>query len=75
MSNETSQTPAVEQPASLTVQDLASLKTIIEVVSSRGAFKAEELATVGAVYNKLQAFMAAVTAQQPTPVADVAEAM
>lgn len=41
----------------LTLPDLAAIKSIIEAVSQRGAFKANELATVGEVYNKLTAFL------------------
>jgi hypothetical protein len=63
MQNDFPPMASTEQPVTLTVQDLASIKSIIEVVTARGAFKAEELATVGVVYNKLQAFMAAVSAQ------------
>ena len=48
---ETVQTPA------LGLNDLSSMLTIIEVCSSRGAFRAEELATVGALFNKVQAFV------------------
>jgi hypothetical protein len=41
----------------LTVNDLQALKTIIDVASQRGTFKAAELASVGAVYNRLSAFL------------------
>jgi len=50
-------------PAELTVQDLQAIKTIIDVASQRGAFKPNEMMTVGQVYNKLEAFLAAVAAQ------------
>ena len=45
----------------LTVQDLQALKSIIDVSTQRGAFKASELAVVGATYNKLEAFLQAVS--------------
>lgn len=49
------------QPASdLTIADLKNIGTIIDVASTRGAFKANEMATVGLVYNKLQMFLAKV---------------
>jgi hypothetical protein len=48
----------------LTVQDLSSLKAIIDVASQRGTFKPNEMAQVGTVYNKLEAFLTAVQAQQ-----------
>ena len=51
-------------PNDLTIQDLATMKGIIELASERSAFKAAELAAVGVVYNKLDAFLKAVEAQQ-----------
>ena len=54
--------PAQESAApDLTVQDLQALKSIIDVSTQRGAFKASELAVVGATYNKLEAFLQAVS--------------
>jgi hypothetical protein len=68
MADEQTQAPeatAQEQaPAELTVQDLTAIKQIIDVASSRGAFRANEMATVGTVYNKLESFLGAVAAQQ-----------
>jgi hypothetical protein len=51
------------QGPDLTVQDLQALKSIIDVASQRGAFKPNEMMTVGQTYNKLEAFLAAVTQQ------------
>lgn len=48
----------------LTVQDLQALKTIIDVASSRGAFKPNEMVTVGQTYSKLEQFLVAIAAQQ-----------
>ena len=48
----------------LTVQDLQALKSIIDVASQRGAFKPNEMMTVGQTYGKLEQFLAAVAAQQ-----------
>lgn len=48
----------------LTVQDLLALKTVIDVASQRGAFKPNEMVTVGQTYSKLEAFLAAVAEQQ-----------
>lgn len=52
------------QPAELTVQDLASIKQIIDVASQRGAFKPNEMMTIGQVYTKLDSFLEAVQKQQ-----------
>ena len=41
----------------LTVQDLATIRNIIDVASTRGAFKAGELESVGKIYNKLDQFL------------------
>ena len=58
------ETPAAQQGPDLTVQDLQALKSIIDVASQRGAFKPNEMMTVGQTYSKLEAFLGAV-AQQP----------
>ena len=55
-----------QQPApSLTLQDLVLVAQIIQLTSSRGAFKAEELADVGGLYNKLIAFLQSTGALTP----------
>ena len=48
----------------LTIQDLAGLKTVIDVATQRGAFKANEMLTVGTVYSKLENFLNAVSQNQ-----------
>lgn len=52
-----------EQGADLTVTDLNAIKSIIDVASTRGAFKPNEMMTVGQVYTKLETFLAAVAQQ------------
>jgi hypothetical protein len=49
----------------LTVTDLVNLRAIIDVAVRRGAFGAGEVAGVGAVFDRLNAFVVAVTPQQP----------
>ncbi len=44
-------------PSGLSVGDLQNIAMIIDLCTRRGAFKAEELSTVGGVYNKLKAFL------------------
>ena len=39
-------------PNELTIQDLATMKGIIDVASERSAFKPKEMAAVGIIYNK-----------------------
>ena len=53
------------QGPDLTIQDLQALKSIIDVASQRGAFKPNEMMTVGQTYGKLETFLAAVAQQQP----------
>jgi len=64
---EQAQAPAKDQQPSteLTINDLTALKQIIDVASQRGAFKPNEMMTVGSTYNKLETFLTAVAAQQP----------
>jgi len=47
----------------ITIADLGLLKNIIDLASTRGAFRAAEMKEVGEVYNKLTAFLEAVVAQ------------
>ena len=47
----------------ITIADLGLLKNIIDLASTRGAFRAAEMMEVGEVYNKLNAFLEAVIAQ------------
>ena len=51
-------------PNNLSVGDLKNLATILDVASTRGAFKANEMAGVGFLYNKLQAFLAKMAPEQ-----------
>jgi hypothetical protein len=57
--------PAPEAAApDLNINDLAAIRSIIDVASSRGAFKAAEMEAVGKVYNKLSVFLESVTAKK-----------
>ena len=42
---------------SITLNDLAMLRNIINVASKRGAFGAEEFSNIGIVYNKIDTFL------------------
>lgn len=48
----------------LNINDLAALRSIIDVASQRGAFKAAELEAVGKIYNKLNTFLEAVSKKE-----------
>jgi hypothetical protein len=71
MTDETTTTP--ETP-SFGIQDLVFTLQVFEACATRGAFRAEELSNVGAVYDRLKAFLTANGAiGQPAPVATEAE--
>jgi len=61
------------QGPSLGVQDLLLMFQIIQVVSQRGAIRADEMANVGGLHDRLRAFLEASgvikasTENQPTP--------
>jgi hypothetical protein len=48
----------------LNITDLAAIRSIIDVASQRGAFKAGELEAVGKIYNKLNNFIESVTKKE-----------
>ncbi len=54
---------AQEQGADLNINDLNAMKVIIDIASSRGAFKPNEMAVVGQTYNKLTTFLDQVAKQ------------
>lgn len=60
---EEDQTEKPAQPAGseLNISDLNALKSIVDVATQRGAFKAAELEAVGKVYNRLNSFLESVT--------------
>ncbi len=55
------QAPAPQDPVSITVTDLQALVNLIDVASSRGAFRGPELTAVGTLYSKLASFLQQIT--------------
>lgn len=56
-----------QEAVSLSIQDLVSIKNIIDLSAQRGAFKAQEMLAIGQVYTKLAGFLDSVAkSQQPT---------
>jgi hypothetical protein len=47
----------------ITISDLDTIKNIINLAATRGAFRGEELSMVGTVYDKLTVFLEAVIEQ------------
>lgn len=52
-----------QESADLNINDLNAMKVIIDIASSRGAFKPNEMIAVGQTYNKLTAFLDQVAKQ------------
>lgn len=52
-----------ENQNDLTINDLNAMKVIIDIASSRGAFKPNEMTAVGQTYTKLTAFLDQVAKQ------------
>jgi hypothetical protein len=55
---------AQQSGVDLNISDLVALKSIVEVASQRGAFKANELEAVGKTFNKLNTFLESVAAKK-----------
>jgi len=60
---ETQETEAAPEAAQLTLNELVAMKSIIDIASSRGAFKPNEMVAVGQTYNKLTAFLESIKQQ------------
>ena len=58
----------------ITVADLNLLKNIIDLASTRGAFRAAEMTQVGEVYEKLTTFLDSVVAQAAAQEAELQNA-
>jgi hypothetical protein len=71
-----------EAPAApeLSISDLQNLRAIVDTAARRGAFQAAEMTAVGAVFDRVNAFLNAVAPAAPaqteeTPAEAVAEAV
>jgi hypothetical protein len=70
----TTDAPAVEQttdapasvPVQLQIQDLILTAQVLQLVTQRGAIKAEEMEAVGGLYNRLVSFLQSSGALQPS---------
>ena len=58
----------------ITIADLDTIKNVIDLATTRGAFRGAELSQVGAVYDKLSVFLETVIAQAQALAALNAEA-
>ena len=57
--SEINDTPTTPVQTGLTIQDLTLVLQVIQVSSSRGAFKADEMAAVGSLYDRIFGFLEA----------------
>jgi uncharacterized protein YggE len=64
----------MENNTQITIADLDTIKNIIDLACTRGAFRGGEISQVGAVYDKLTVFLEAVIAQAKAQEAANAEA-
>jgi hypothetical protein len=71
MSDEQQQTPSA---TGLTIQDLTLTLQVIQVASTRGAFKADELTAIGGLYDRIFKFLEASGAITTKPVEAAPEA-
>jgi hypothetical protein len=55
---------AKSESLDLNIQDLVGLKSVVDVATQRGAFKAAELEAVGKLYNRLSGFIDSVSKQK-----------
>jgi hypothetical protein len=68
-----SDTQITENKPSLTLQDLTTVIEILETGSQRGAWKADELSTIGGVYDRISAFLNVANAAQKPPAPTASE--
>lgn len=72
-------TEEVKTEAQLDLNDILAATSFIDVASTRGAFRASELAKVGTVYDRLVAFLQAThraqnsNKQDATPIAELTQ--
>lgn len=64
MNEETVVTSENTVPESISLQDLQVLLQIVDLASSRGAFRGPELTQVGAIFDKLNSFLSFIGEQQ-----------
>lgn len=74
MAEEATQEVQQEVPQSIGLGDLGVLLNVVDLASQRGAFRGAELTQVGAIYDKLNAFLSFVQEQQNAAAEAEAEA-
>ena len=64
----------MENTTQITIADLDTIKHVIDLACTRGAFRGAEISQVGAVFDKLSAFLTAVIEQAKAQETNNAEA-
>jgi hypothetical protein len=64
----------MENTQQITIADLDTIKNVIDLACTRGAFRGAELSQVGTVYDKLALFLDAVVAQAAAQQAELQNA-
>ena len=72
MTEPTQTTTETPEAPGLTIQDLTLTLQVVQVATSRGAFKADELSAVGGLYDRLFKFLDHAGAITKTPPAEAA---
>ncbi len=73
MENQEQQVEQQVQQPELGIADLQNLRTLVEMAVRRGAFSAAEMSSVGAVYDRVNAFLNAVAPPQTEKTAPESE--
>lgn len=60
MKEDTNTSETETQTTGLSINDLITLRRIVEIASERGAFRAPELTAVGQVYDRMNSWLAGV---------------
>lgn len=61
---ETTSAKNTQEGIEININDLAAVKSIIDVASQRGAFRANEMEAVGKTYNKIASFLDTITKKE-----------
>ena len=64
MEEQTNEAQEAGVPEAISLQDLQVLLQIVDLASSRGAFRGPELTQVGAIFDKLNSFLTFIGEQQ-----------
>lgn len=72
MENQVQNGPVSEEQAAasqpeLSINDLLQVRAVVELAVRRGSFQANELSTVGGIYDRLNNFLNAVAPPAPQP--------